>query len=654
MARGRHSRNPAKVKAQIRALDGAPPPDALHRRVVLRRRVTMVLLGLLTVVLLSVSFAPFDQWYLAYVALVPWLLLLSGGARKRETILWAALTGALFWAANLYWLWWITLPGYAAMVVYLSAYWLVAALLIRSAMRRDWPMWIVFPVVWVALEYARAYVISGFPWFYLAHSQYAQTRLIQIADITGQYGVSFFVAMVNGALVDLLESPLFVRSKRGGRLRRQIVVGALGSMAAVAGLLGYGTWRLSQDTRVPGPILGIVQQAFPISLGRIGATEERVLESHRVLSEGLVGKGCDLVIWPETMLPTGSNREFLDLDVSELSGEVVSALAERISHPEARKIYGDRRSVEMRQDDVRELLGRTEKLLRPEGASGSLGCPILAGGAALYLNPAPMDADDYWLRKNSALLLNPARGEDPQATWNGAERYSKVHLVPFSEYVPFKRSWKGLYRLLRWFVPREMDQLEPGSELTNLTVRRKGPGGEDRTWVLATPICYEGTFARVCRRMVRQGGRKSVDILANLSNDGWFIWQFGRRGYHRSTEHAQHLAQYCFRAVENRTPVVRAVNTGISASIDSNGRIVCELRQYDGLRTMVAGVLLLDGGQGGGQQSPQRGPVVLVDRRVSVYSCVGDVFAMLVSLVAIGIAIRLAWKVPKTAEGAPK
>ena len=122
------------------------------------------------------------------------------------------------------------------------------------------------------------------------------------------------------------------------------------------------------------------------------------------------------------------------------------------------------------------------------------------------------------------------------------------------------------------------------------------------------PICYEGTFGDVCRRLVMRGRHKQADILVNLSNDGWFVWKWGSGPYRGSTEHAQHLAQYCFRAVECRTPVVRAVNTGISGSIDSCGRIVALV---GGRRAaMIEGTLLLDGLAG-----PGHGPKVLVDRR---------------------------------------
>jgi len=607
MPRRRHSLNPAKIKADLNALEANPPAEIFQRRLVLRRWLSISLLSLLTTVLLTVSFAPFDCWWLAFVALVPWTLALDGGLKGRHCLLLGTLTGVLFWAANLYWLWWITLVGYAAVVLYLSLYWLAAGIIVRSALRRNLPMWLVLPVVWTALEYIRAYVISGFPWFYLAHSQYSRTRLIQVADLTGQYGVSFFVAMVNGAIVDLLSAPLFVRKKPGPRLAKRILVGLVATALTAGALLGYGTWRLSQQTTTPGPVIALVQHAFPISLRGRTVSQENIFREHfestkDVVKELQVRPGrCDLVLWPETMLPQGLNAEFLD--------------AVTASHTE--------------QPELLALTGYAEELA---DLSRQLQCPILAGGSTLHRSPVPLDSSDGWVVRNSALWFD--------RSWRSSRSYSKVHLVPFSEYVPFKHTWPWLHRRLRWFVPEVMEQLEPGRVFTRFELARDG-----RVWRLAAPICYEGTFARVCRAMVLRDGRKAVDILANLSNDGWFVYRIRHDGpYRPSTEHPQHLVQYCFRAIENRVPVVRAVNTGISGSIDSNGRIVAVVQHY-GVKAMIAGTMLLDGADDDSKEYiVMHGPQVLVDSRVSVYSRVGDVFAMAVSLAAIVLAAWLIWK----------
>lgn len=628
MARFGHAANPRHVRAQARALAEEIPPEALQRRMFIRHRSGMAVLSLLSVFLLVMSFAPFDQGYLGYVALVPWLMVVSDGQRRREPILWATLTGVAFWLATLHWLWWITLVGYFALVVYLSLYWLVAAVVLRAAMRRNWPMWIVLPVVWVALEYLRAYVISGFPWFYLAQSQYRMTTLIQISDLTGQYGVSFFVAMVNGAIADALLLPLFAKTPDGGgKVRGRNLLGLAAAAGVLAGLLGYGTYRLGQDTRSPGPVVGVVQEQFPISLWSY-ESPARIVAGHLSLTRWLVGTGCDAVVWPETMLPTGSNEGFLTADFNDpnaYSDAVVGALAAKLASPTARATYGDRVIVEDYRERIRALLGPVA------AAPERLGCPLIAGGGTWHVNPRPLGAEDLWLRQNSTLIFDSRR--------RGEVVYSKQHLVPFGEYVPFRDAWPGLHRFLRGFVPDSMPQMHPGQKASVFRLG-KADANEANAWTVATPICFEGTISRVCRSLAYADGRKRADVLMNLSNDGWFVWPGDSGPPRGSTEHAQHLVHYVFRAIENRVPVVRAVNTGISASIDSDGRIVAELHT-NGQRTMIPGVLLMTDRPEGVDPSVQVAPRVLVDERESLYSTLGDAFAQTVSLVAAALVVAL-------------
>lgn len=605
MAKGRYATNPAKVKVDIDALEARPPQEVFQRRVDLRRRLSVLLMCLLTTVLLGVSFAPFDHWYLAYFALVPWGLALAGAHGRWWLYFCVVLAGALFWAGNLYWLMWVTLEGYAGLVIYLTLYWLVAAVVVRASMRRNYPMWLVLPVVCVAMEYARAYVMSGFPWFYLAHTQYTQTRLIQVADVAGQYGVSFFVAMVNGVIVDVLNSRLFVRSRPGPRLTRQIFVGVAVVAVTLAGLLGYGTWRLSQETTSPGPVVGICQQAVPISLSGISISQQKIFSDHYEGSKKFKGTGCELVMWPETMLPGGLNAEMLD----------------RLAAAGATNAYG-----------LRGYAAQMEQL------SKDLDAVILAGGSSIHEDTSSTEDDAPPLSRNSALWFD--------RSWRPSGEYSKRHLVPFSEYVPFKESWPWLHEVLRSFVPELMPQLDPGDAYTRFRLVGRGPDKPE--WVIAVPICYEGTFPRICRDMVIERGVKKVHVLANISNDGWFYWQWAE---HCSTENAQHLSHYCFRAIENRVPVVRSVNTGISGSIDSNGRIQAVVQRW-GQRQMLPGQLLLEGrGEEDRKETDalglQRGPQVLVDSRVSVYSLVGDVFAQAVSVAAGVLVLVLRKRVRK-------
>jgi apolipoprotein N-acyltransferase len=524
-------------------------------------------------------------------------------------------------------------------------------------------MWLVFPIVWVAAEYARAHVISGFPWFFLAHSQYRLTWLIQVADVTGQYGVSFFVAMVNGAVVDVVLSPLLVRGRRGARLTRQIAIGVGAVASAGVLMLGYGLWRLSQERTSEGPVIGIVQCAFRNSLTGRDEPPEAILKRHRdLMRENFEGSEVDLVLIPETMLPEGLNREVLELDVSRLGMRHVRALAARpavarlaatldapedylvsLSDGELRKlvaIYVRGLDVPTSSGEMARLPGRVDEARVLCGDAEALGGAILAGGVTYHYNDKPMYAGDEWLFRNSALWFEPAGVREAL--------YSKMHLVPFSEFVPFKYSWPGMHRFLGGFVPRVMVQLTPGTSPTRFEL-----GHGDRTCQITPAICYEGTFARVCRRIVNADSKDRL-ILVNLSNDGWFVWRSAGGTNHDSTEQAQHFASYVFRAIETRVPVVRAVNTGISGYIDSNGRIQAVLKDFNG-DTMVNGTLLLDGRTGAhGDPAPGHGPAVLVDDRVSLYSQIGDVFAVAVSAAAaalIGLIMLRAARARRASTG---
>ena len=603
MTKRRHAQNPAKVRADISALEKHPPPEIFSPRLDIRRRPSVLLLCLLTAALLLISFAPFGCWYLAYFALVPWGLAMVGGASARWAMWWGYLTGVIFWAAGAYWLTWVTMVGYIPLVMYLGFYWLVAAWLLRKAFARGWPSWVVLPVLWVSLEYARAYVISGFPWFFLAHSQYSQTQLIQITDLTGQYGVSFFVAMVNGAIIDAFAQPLFIRERGRVRLTKLIGGAAAACLVVAAGMMGYGAYRLRQDVLRPGPKIGVVQMAFPISLMHKGASSQEILDAHIVNSRPLAEARCDLVVWPESMAGA-------DMDPDKWRAFDPDA---RDPRDPTRPAYTptEQEGIRTQQANVSEL-GR---LVR------ELGCPLLTGAAMPPIYTIAKEGERVYA--NSALLLK--LGRDERLHLRG--RYDKRHLVPFSEYVPFRQGWPWLYRQLRRVVPKEMPQLEPGRSKGLFEIQALG-----RTFRIAAPICYEGTFARVCRDLVDKHSGLGADIIVNVSNDGWFIYRGpkyiigGEQIVHASAELEQHLVQYVFRAIENRVPIVRAVNTGISAHVTSQGEIVQWVSSQGGRREMVAGNMVAR---------------IAVDDRKTVYGRVGDLFALAVSVLAVAAAALL-------------
>lgn len=178
-----------------------------------------------------------------------------------------------------------------------------------------------------------------------------------------------------------------------------------------------------------------------------------------------------------------------------------------------------------------QLLGDLQSL------SADAGVPLLVG--SIDVDPSGREV------RNTAFLL----------TDHGiVNRYDKIHLVPFGEYVPLA----GVIGFVRGWA-EFIAELTPGSR----PVVFSGPPAP-----FGVVICYEGVFPALVRRFVRGGAR----FLVNMTNDAWFG---------RTSGPPQHLAMYALRAVEHRTAVVRAANTGVSAFIAPTGRIVRSMDLYE-------------------------------------------------------------------------
>lgn len=136
------------------------------------------------------------------------------------------------------------------------------------------------------------------------------------------------------------------------------------------------------------------------------------------------------------------------------------------------------------------------------------------------------------------------------------EKYDKVHLTPFGEYILFRR-WLFFVKK----ITDEIGDFSPGETLHNL-----GLSGRR----LATPICYEIIYPELVRSLVARG----AEVIVTVSNDSWFG---------RSSAPYQHLAMAVFRSVENRRFLLRSTSNGISALIDPGGRILRQSapRQWD-------------------------------------------------------------------------
>ncbi|TWT45163.1 Apolipoprotein N-acyltransferase [Phycisphaerae bacterium RAS1] len=563
------------------------------------------LAGGLSVVLLTWLFPAYGLWPLAFVALAPWALAVCRTHRAWVVHWLTFAVGWTFFLVGLRWLMPVTGLGYAALAFYLTLYWALTAWAMRTALRHGIsPVWSL-PVVWVACEYLRAWVMSGFPWLFLAHGLYAQTWLIQISDITGAYGVSFAAALVNGLIVEA--ALCHGRWALPGRSRKQLGAGAVTTILVLAGMVIYGIVRTSGVQFRVGPRVAVVQGDFPlVSTPPYGAPGPVVLASYLALTAAASLDQPDLLALPESVWNATQNRDFLALEpqaiddikpitwtYGRLCDKAVSAAA-RGDYPAAADVI----KTMKRWYDKDEKFAELPQAPHP---------PTTIVCGAMSVEAFPEAVDPKKKRFNSALIYDPDGSQR-------ADRYDKIHLVPFGEAVPFRTSFRRLYNWLNSLSPfsdggKNHYSLWSGAKFTVFDLHYSG--GNVR---FATPICYEDVMPYIIRRFVWGGGQRQVDFLVSISNDAWFLY---------SHELPQHLAICVFRAVENRVAIARAVNTGISGFIDPNGR-VHSVVEKDGRRVGIGIV-------------GHRTHAIELDSRDSFYGRTGDWFAGICLALATGL-----------------
>ena len=144
-----------------------------------------------------------------------------------------------------------------ALAAYIGLYIPAFIWIARRCIARGLPLWLAAPIVWTSLEFARAYLLTGFSWYYLGHSQYRWLSLIQISDITGAYGVSFVVALVSGVLAEQIPlrwlNNLTLEVDASGTPASPLIPVCMTALM-LALCCGYGTTRLTSPEDFPkGP-----------------------------------------------------------------------------------------------------------------------------------------------------------------------------------------------------------------------------------------------------------------------------------------------------------------------------------------------------------------------------------------------------------------
>jgi apolipoprotein N-acyltransferase len=339
------------------------------------------------------------------------------------------------------------------------------------------------PAVWVTTELGRHYVWAGFPWILLGYSQVTVLPVVQAASLVGVYGLSALLAGTSTA------AALIVLDR--GRTRWAFA-GVIAVLLSVTVLWGQARLRSSTLLSHGQPVrVGVLQGNIAQEQKWDPALRGEITSLYMDMTRRALSQGATFIMWPESSYPV-----FFEQDL--MGGAAVRRLAI--------------------ESGATLLIGSDQ--VEPVKVSAEIRTP----------------ASRYY---NAAFLVKP------DGTTGAV--YRKMHLVPFGEYVPFKK-------LLFFVGPivEAVSDFTPGTDPVLLPVDGH---------MVSTAICYEVIYPDLIRRFVQDGS----ELLTTITNDAW---------YGRSSASYQHWDQAAMRAIEQGRYLARAANTGFSGFVDPYGRVL--------------------------------------------------------------------------------
>jgi len=465
--------------------------------------------------LLGLSFPLMNIFIFAWIGLVPVLYVFNSKTVTHPRLL-VIMAGVTFHMFVCFWMKTFHPLSLLLMIPYLTIYFVLPFILTRSLFKRLPENFLglrplIFALIWVGLEYIRSVGFMAFPWGVLGYSQFQILPIIQIADIGGVFLVSFVIVFFNASLAEIV--PLYFNKVRNKSLYIKKMAPA--TILIFLSLI-YGVIQLSKDE--PKPTFKVsVLQAFvdPSHDWRTRARTLRTMDKIERLSSQATNFRPDLIIWPETLM--GKSAMYYHKYYSKLP---------TVSYY---KTIGDW---------FYGIAGKLKSNMLLTAPERSLVVSTNAKG----------QRRQSWASFNSAYYVT--------ADGKFQDKYSKIHLVAFGEWFPYKKQFPIIARILKNTIA---SNFTPGKRFVVFRTK-KG--------TFSVLICFEDMLGNLTRLFVKKGAA----FLINTTNDYWS----------RSIKsQEQHFAVSIFRAIENRRYLVRAANTGVTAIVDSVGRIKKRLPNYD-------------------------------------------------------------------------
>lgn len=318
---------------------------------------------------------------------------------------------------------------------------------------------LVYPSVWVIIDFIQSIGFLAFPWPYIGYSQYNFISFIQAASVAGILGINFIMIFFNVCTTELIVRAWSKDGLKSVVRSRQAMAFAC-AVVFVLAVTAAGRYRIYEHTHADkgkGLKVAIVQTC-------ISPWDYWEFKKYFYLSElfrhtnGALKDNPDLIIWSES-----ATLEYL-------------SFRSQIKQPD-------------------------EFYRRLSGYISSSGTALLTGEIGFipkdplwYLRGAGIV--DGWYT-NNAVLFNSSGGV--------VQTYPKINLVPFGEWFPYEKWLPFIKRLASYYGGSDFI---PGKnpEMFSIDGRKFG-----------ALVCYEGIFYRLCRRY----GRMGADFLVNITNDGW-------------------------------------------------------------------------------------------------------------------------------------
>ena len=518
------------------------------------------ILGLTSALLVWLAFPPVGFWPLAWIAPVAWLRIIAWptvpGNRPYRSLY---VIGFLHWLLMVQWVrlpHWTAAIGWLFLAAYLAVYLPLFIAIARVMVHRwHWPLLLAAPLVWTGLELIRARFLTGFPLLLLGHSQVTVLPIIQIADLFGAYGVSFVVMLIAACCERLVPMQ--------GR-QRVTVQPLLIASVVLCCTLAYGGYRLDSVTISSQTLkVALIQGSFDTQFDGDPSRNEQAYEDYVALTQRAAQENpdLDLVIWPESMFTANQPIVTYDQPLKPFPG------------------WTD--SLEMLQQNLDAIANYNRQ--KGRRLTTDVETPMIVGGMWSHLGEGKTSS------YNSAIFMN----EQGQIV----DRYFKMHPVMFGEYLPLGNWIPWLYTLSPMGAG-----LTPGEAPAIFEVQGVR---------FAPNICFENFMPHLIRRQIKtlKAEGRDPDVMVTITNDGWF-WG--------SSLLDIHLASGIFRAIEMRRPLLIAANTGFSAHVDPQGRVI--------------------------EKGPRRAEEIVIanvapSSLTSGYEWMGDVFAGICALLVIVAAV---------------